>query len=206
MMFFLLLTFFFTIEHPHAGTAPNVVVLKAERSLSTGFEQLTLTFHPAKIVMTKNSNFMDEPSAVAELGLFEGDYNEIAKTQYKLLLQIVPRLKGHIKKSSLGNGVASIVGKDEYQSPHQVIIYLGTPLGARKISQDSPYYQGLLEILSNAQDMIHWKGQDMVRAEKHGTVVSLQSKRGTGRVDHCRGVGGGRIYCPIKDYGGVYLK
>ncbi|HAZ11959.1 MAG: hypothetical protein A2X86_07090 [Bdellovibrionales bacterium GWA2_49_15] len=207
-IFFLTLLFSLTLISL-AAEVPEVVVLKVQRELGTGLEQLALTFGPKQIVMTKNSNFMDQPSSSASIGLFHGDYDDASRTQYKMLQNILVRLKGQKKTPSQG---ADLALDEEYQSPHRIII----GLGGKEITQDSIYYQGLYDLLTNSHTMLAWKKQDVALVQKTGSEISLAQdgveKRGKltpykGPISKfkCRSVGGQRLHCPVSGYGGVYL-
>lgn len=190
------------------GMTPETVVLKIQRDQSTGLEQLALTFGPQKIMLTKNSNFMEQTSSSAQIGLFYREYDDAARTQYKMLYNILRRLKGQ-KKALLQNTMRD----DDYQSPHRVIL----TLGGNEITPDSIYYQGLYDLLANSATMLVWQKQDSILIQKKGSEIlieregsekkgTLTSSKGPTSKFNCRPVSGKRIYCPIHGHGGVYLQ
>lgn len=186
------------------------LVLRAERSLTSGLEQVALVFEitPSGELMraqrTQNSNFLAEPSPAGQLGLFESKPTPALNADLKLLRHYQNRLAA--RKAPAGT-------RTDPTSPHGLRLYLGDAL----IPEDSIYHSGLMQILESSSATADWVLKDGVSARWLGAdkiEVSETKKpartlrpeefgcRETFSRDACTGSRYGTLYLSIPRDGG----
>lgn len=170
------------------------IVVIAQRSMSYGFEQAVLVVKGDDWEFSANSNFLEEPTGDAVLGLFRTKTDPVLALEKKELEQISQRLKSE-KKSS---------GKPDH---HELIV----KFNGRVLRKDSPFYSGLLDMLTRILDIGAWQAVDSMKItySEQGLTTEKSgggpSKKRNAKKDSCREDSPLRMRCRIDGYGNVYF-
>lgn len=175
-----------------AAKKPEKIFVLAERSMPYGREQVTLTFQGDQAEYITNSNFLEEPGTDAQLGYFRSKVTRNLEIEKKELEQIALRLPPAAKK-----------GKNLH---HKLVV----SVNGKPVPEESPYYSGLLDLLTRALDLGEWNAVDGLKVSRNEGQLSAEHsgkplKKRRPKKDRCREETEFRLRCELDGYGIVYF-
>jgi hypothetical protein len=176
------------------------VVLRAEQDVYGFYAQQAVAFEQDKVVFSRNSNFLCEPSRKVLLGVMSLAYSPGLRANARLLDQIALRLHG---------------APDE-DGPHQLSYYLGK----NRLFENDPY---LATVKRQVLELCDAEGIETEKAasvelgkDKAGRLVLTVEKLRQGKItetvstpageDDCSDAGGGVWKCRVPGYGLAFLR
>jgi len=184
------------------------LTLVAERSMATGREQIGLSIGKSEARLTLSSNFVDEPRAQVELGLFTSEMTPELSQERELLETDLERVTA-----------AAVRGKEfgkppRPDSPHDTVWMLN----GNGLESDSVYLPNAQSVLRRVSSLGKWVAQDAVRirmgAKGVPEVTRLGSASSTGKEKSgpldCKArtaMSGADLgfVCAVPGYGTAYL-
>lgn len=194
MICFLFLISFIS-AYAQEGVLTKSWSIVVERSLSTGREQMSVTFESDKAIWVSNSNFALTPSSRAFIGVFESLLND----ELKYEMNDIVMSSDEIKKAK--------TPENRYISPHQAKLFVR----GEEVAPDSEIYEELIDAFERLWESGKWKARDGVEfsLQKNGTkkltMQGQQSKKLTLKDVRCENTDQKVKTCKIQDYGSVYL-
>lgn len=135
------------------------LVVRVEQSQESGIEKIALVFKEKSMTLVLNSSrFWNRH----EIGVFEADLNDDAKSWRELVKQIDQRMN-----RAPSHGVWG-------RTPHEAQVFIGD----RSIGASSQYHEGLLAIINAATEYPSWKRIDGVSLKKErDQILEMPSGR-----------------------------
>jgi hypothetical protein len=169
----------------------------AERNLPTGKEQRALVFQGDTVQLVANSNFLDQPSSTARIGVYESSLDTVLKARRDELFHIKQRLD---RTGRMSHGSTSEAG-----SPHGTRYFVA----GHELKEGAQFREKIADLLAGAWSLAKWSPKDgaLIRRTT-GDDATLETSSGTAELK-CRPVEfvdvKNVVFCSVPNFGSVYL-